>query len=962
MLKRLRIIATVFLFFSMGASTAFSQTVMDCVSTENTEDCESTSFQYEVSDVAAIVNTLRTKLEKEQIAFLEEFARGGGTDKSQAPINEEYVKRLRNDLRKIVLEQSLVSGDVDLALRKATIRFLTERIAAYEAAYGQNDGAFTTRYNVLTDADLTRLEEQIKTRLREILTETAAIAESDISIKTQGHIVEIRRELEALRFERTSRNSGAQDLVSIANTPTASNPNTAIAAIKQAESSQMAERALFVEIERRAAWNPDDAALNNVKHKLRSGPFRKYYIALIEKGTIWRSGWPPSRGPPPGAPSLDRGSPPNPIKPSGGGAAIAIEQVREGIAREIDAIIKRDPLGRAEAAARWNVASQWLNDLVGAKNSGWRSALAVLSETELRNYLGALQDWKYALVRGDSGINLPDWQRSLEDRFVDDRLAMLRSEISIRGPPSPGPGEGPKGHQAMLRAAEQSYGASTIVPYDEYAQTALENRRLVELQKLEAVASTVDKVAIKEAIDIQLPRALNARSKTISEAYTAASEAERVAFVYGRGREGVLTAIRYGDSKQLLRGLGDSLHQQMNEMTTNGVLDSRVVNTINADLPTRTTENVFIRESISLRDLSNLVKNGSRSLPQPQITIASKRLPLAEARDTLRFDRQFTVTGPNSAKAFRNNPILAPGGVIVDLMLPRSLSERLKGIQYNSDLKQFIVNIEGKWIPVGAEILPQIARAALGFVFDRRVAAIDIGGFDKEVRHWMVLKNIIPDTRTLSFEDKESLKKIESLLRIVRSNPAVADTEIAHSLIAADELIFTALRLEPVILAKHSVFRGIDTIELHELLRQDKAEIQATEASSGYKSVLSVDNVKVISNEDGLHVHPKFDYAVYVGDKKLERVSQWFNRKDDELRRASPELRLLERFSIAVALIRSAVHVGIEDGLNSLVYVYDPGQPSSSLICRSDIPVECQEPFIKQLTDLGLSENMETME
>ena len=956
------ILTGIFLVFSLETPAVFAQPQTDCELTNQDDDCGdvNASLLDEIGSVAEIVDALRVDLAEEQKTLLYELIRGESTDKPSVQQHKEYLEQLRSNLRNVVLEQSLVSGDVDFALRRATIRHLTERIAAYEAAYGLNDGSFTTRYNVLPDADLVRLEGQLKTRLRGILTVQAGISETDLSIRARGQIIEIRRELEALRFERTARTSGAPHLLSVAETPTAPDPKAALSAIQRVESTQSAERALFVEIERRTAWNPDDAALRVVQQKMRTGPHRKYFVGLIRNGTIWRSGWPPSRGPPPGAPAPFKVNDPYPMKPGGGGATSAIEEVRDNIAREISAISTGDPLGRAEAAARWNVASHWLNDLVGAKDSGWRAALAVLSEADLRNHLASLQDWKYALARGDGGASLPDWQRALEDRFVDERLAILRSEISIRGPPPPGPEEGPRGPRALQRAAERSYEASIQAPYEEYAKNTLENRRLVELQKLETMASEVDKATVKEALDIQLRRALNANSQAISGTHAAAVEAERVAFVHGRGRNGVLTAVRFGNAKRALSEAGDSLRQQANSMTTNGVLETHVANSIKAGLPPKPTVRVGVKGPISLSGQSDLVKNGARSLPQPHITFASTRVPLAEVKDQLRFDRKFTLTGPNSAKAFRKNPILAPGGVIIDLTLPEPFSERLMGIRYNNARQQLEVHIDGKWIHVDISISPQTARAALGFVFDKRVAAIDIGSFDKGIKNWMVLKDIIPDTRTLSVQEKESLKKLENVLRIVRSNPGVANTEIANSLMAADELIFTALRLEPILLAKHAVFRGIDTLELHQLLRQDEADVQ--EQSSGYKSVLTVDNSTVTLDETGLHVHPRFDYAVYVGETMLERVSRWFNARDDALRHTSPELRRLEEFSIAVAVIRSAVRNGVDDGLDSLAYVYEPGRPSPSLICRSEIPTECEAPFIKQLTNHDFNQNVGVLE
>jgi hypothetical protein len=243
---------------------------------------------------AATVNTLRSGLAQEQKALVEAITG------NKVPASDEYLNRLRIELRTAVMAATQTSGEVDLAVLRAAIRDRLARIDAYESAYGLQDGARTTRLNVLGTADLQTLDIRLKDTLRGLLAEAAKLPAGSVPTSLHGRIFESRAEIDAIAIERAARADGPPPkLVSIGQEPTAQNRSKALEQIRRleiAESEQSAERALLIEVEERLAWNPNDASLKLVRSQMRTP--RPRALAAV-RATAWRTGWPPSRGPPP---------------------------------------------------------------------------------------------------------------------------------------------------------------------------------------------------------------------------------------------------------------------------------------------------------------------------------------------------------------------------------------------------------------------------------------------------------------------------------------------------------------------------------------------------------------------------------------------------------------------------------------------------------------------------------------
>lgn len=871
-----------------------------------------------VGAVFGRVTLLREALAEGQRDLLRDLSSGGISAPRSVPADHPIISKLRAQLRaEVLVSNQLVSGQVDQALRNATVRFILAQINAYEAAYGRGDGAFTTRWNVLSSADLQTYEKRLETRLRALLTEAAALPDASLERSVQGSIQELRGELEALRSEKANRAIKPPKLVSLAEAPTARNVATALNNLEKASASRAAERALFVEVERRMVWSVDNradqVALNRVRKALMKGPYGDHYKALVRTGSVWRSGWPPRRGPPPGFSAP--GFPPNPppVGRSGGGAAV--RSVSEGVLLEVDAILNRDPIGRASAAAQWRGAVTWLSDVNALDSKGWNAALSALSEADLKTVHDRLLEWQTELSRSVATQAQPEWWIEAEKARVDERLKAIASEITIRGPPPPGPDKGPRGSTAMQRATDASFANSrSAVSFESYQSAQLDRLRLVELERQLATAPQAERAAIREAMARQEPLVRRAQARRLTLARTAIDGDLRQTFINARGTESVVQAAQLQAARQSLpKGVG-------------------------ADHP------LFVGDMTATLDRVGTL---SRTATAPHINISGARVPVSSAETTLRFDSRFTLQDLNSAQEFRLNPIRAPGGVIVDVRLPSSVESRLENVRYDASTRHLEVKLEGHWLAIEGEIGGDIVRAAYGFVLDQRVTAVDIGSYDRDVSDWLIKSGLL-DIFALRSSDREDLLRVPELFQVVRINPALANTEIGSELILADELIFQIVHLDRTLLSSQTVFRGIDTLGLHAELLADEAEFGPVDV--GYKSILMVDQVEVTEGGGILAIAPQLDFAVYKDGKRFRRVSAWLNDQSEALRERAPELGDLELFAAAVAVFRSAVARDLTDGLDGLALVHLPAMPTPSLLCRSALSLECDRPLFAMLT------------
>ncbi|WP_202303227.1 hypothetical protein [Mesorhizobium sp. 131-2-1] len=904
----------------------------------------------------ACADALRLKLRALQLDHLERLSwvptagarpsvRPPGSATQQS-LDDPFLDSLRSDLKSLMLNQRPLSGEVDLAIHAAAVRHLEEQAAAYEQVYGRHDGMPTTRYTVLSDVELQGAEAKMARALREHLMQSAALPESAIEQRARLRVDELRETLAEIGAERLRRAGGAWTLVKIGSRPEALDAGEARLVLERAKSPRRAEAILAFEVERRLVWAPDDPHLGLVRRGIREKP-AVVAVSLLQRAR--RGPGPDGGGAPP--PSPETPLPPEPKPPTGGGRAVGM--VEEGVRDEVDAMTRGNLVERAEAAARWQVGAEYLAAKTRIAEPGWQTALRALETADLLRHKATLETYKKALMQSTALPHIAQWRRVAELAIIEQRLAILTSEISIRGPPAPDLSSGPRGATAMRRAAEIAAGEPP--PRGSGLENALGRRTLVELRQAGDVAVPADQPAIAEAITLRARQVVAETGDTFEHTLTGLAETQRRSYVYGRGSAAVI------DETQLIVGRRDIEAAASALRSETKTLSATVPDEVFARLDRIAGTAAPAAPSQLASDAAVDMARAATLAPAETISLGtSAPIDLARAPEELRFEARFGPAAPNTAEGFRRAPTLAPGGVVIDATLPRILAERIEAVRYHAANSRFEAKVAGSWRSIDPAVDPLTARAALGFVLDGRVVAADIGAIaDNETFSFLIRAGAFPGLPpVLNRSETAELVDAQALLSIVRINPALADTAVAREILGTDELIFSVLHLDRTLQEQQLVFRGIDAVDLHRRLRDARA--QHAPLSDRFKSLLTIDQVDVEFGQT-IRIAPKFDYAVYgwladsggeetVGEPfLLPAVSQWFAAKDADLRRVSPELRRTADFAVAVAVLRTAVGRGLLASFDDFALIADPGLPSPAFLCRSAVAAACAKPFIQSL-------------
>jgi hypothetical protein len=191
-------------------------------------------------------------------------------------------------------------------------------------------------------------------------------------------------------------------------------------------------------------------------------------------------------------------------------------------------------------------------------------------------------------------------------------------------------------------------------------------------------------------------------------------------------------------------------------------------------------------------------------------------------------------------------------------------------------------------------------------------------------------------------------------LQAVNLHPALLDTGIGGALVAVDELIFTALRLEPLLKASDSVYRGIEVVSLRQALDTDLNHLRLSYSIPGFKSILTAMQPEAVVTPSTLRLSFQLRYEVFrLNDdapKPLEEVKKWFSAHDQALQAASPELKDLAAFAATVAIFRTASERRIPHDLDRLVTVTESTN-TPRFICRSSVMDDCKLANIRMLLE-----------
>ncbi|MCI5147209.1 MAG: hypothetical protein D3923_17205, partial [Candidatus Electrothrix sp. AR3] len=368
------------------------------------------------------------------------------------------------------------------------------------------------------------------------------------------------------------------------------------------EAEKRAERALKVEIEKRKAWNPNDPVLFKVGAELdRRKRGKKVALMHFKPG----KGWPFDRGPPPEG-STPR-SPQGPTSPNSDGSrgAALVEEIRGAAKDTVSGSVEGNRLITADGRARLTVAAKQFSQHLGISpaETPWEIALRVMDDKELKQTDRELKKWKKALIaaRERSPAYFHGKLEIVETESLLKRVGTEMRMRGIRGPPlSPSPvTPGPHGPKASLHALSAIENSPEEI---EIKALELEKRRLVELHRASDIAVAEEKPAIREALEIQKIRCIDAEAKAIKALWIRAGAIEDAALIYGRGSEGAEAARLALEAKRSLSAQANALQvisKQYQKLGVQGAKNLAELTVFSAEQPPTGKKNTFRPELIA---------------------------------------------------------------------------------------------------------------------------------------------------------------------------------------------------------------------------------------------------------------------------------------------------------------------------------------------------------------------------
>ena len=902
------------------------------------------------------VADLRKGLNQEQILLINTI----GPEASRE-LPQEYINRLRQELRNAVLQELSKQGssDLDIAVKKAALRYKQRVINAFEAAYGDSNGIRTTRLNVLSLQELEKSEEVLKKQLRVLLKNSNSSPEATISQSLLGRIADVKYELQALQDEKGMRNLKLiPNLVKLSNKISNQEAAELVKRIEK-QPDAFAEKDLLVEVEKRKAWNVSDASLLHVEKELRSER-GKSILAVVRSDPYL--GWPPSRGPPPGSPSPSGGGPkPSGLNPSGGANALLTE-IHLSVFDSVDWTKLSDPINRADVDARLSVNTKIIAKYLGLETyePAFKIGLRVIDSSELNSLETKLIDWKKSLTLALA--KSPDNLQVISDiANTDKKLEYLKNEMKIRGIRGPPfPTTGPHGTEDV-RFQLSMLESITDIHSDLYLkELEIERNRLVNL-KIELDNSTkATNPAVLTAYREQQKILLELESSVIQQHWKRTKNLEKMILIEGRGYVSLEAARYVREAKQLLLIQSSKVRRQASLLVGNEIISVVHSDKIKESLPSGNVSvnndslrvedfkevELYLRKAESLRT--------KRSIHFPKGNVQASNID--QIPKSLNFDKVFTREWINSAKGFKSDPYSAPGGVIIDVSLSGVLQNKIEDIRYDTVEQKFYINVDKNWKKVSPTIPPKIARVAAAFVKNERVVAVDIRPLLSADFFWLAKNNLIDidfDAIQIGSEyERQKLVNALTYLNYIRLNPAIANSAVSDSLIAADELIFRFLKLGGNLYASDSVIRGIKVQELFELRKKEVKNLPNDSMNnSSYKSLITIEQINHVLTKDEIIFTSEINYQVYLVPHLLGSVSAWFSDHNDEIVAKSGELQTLILFATSVAILKTADHKELDTIFEELTLVIDDALPTPRFTCRSKLKGICSSDFISTFTN-----------
>lgn len=890
----------------------------------------------------------------------------------------DYLDVLRSDLKRSILELVRNGGsEVEIAIKRSVVEFWLNVVNSYEIAFGIKLDFLTTRWNLFSMEELSKVEDSLKVERGKLTESMSKLPSNHVPSSTLGRLQDIRTEMIAIQLEKTFRQGEAKRPA----------PSISDLTIEQAEDKfpslrldhtsreKLAERLLLYEIEYRQVWNPEDYNLKAVAKDIREGPHKSALLSRFEF-RLHPDSW-PTRTSFHDYESSKNTHSDSPLPPPEGDS---IQELSKLAKSELDATRRGDARGRAEARAKAAIHGEFIQVLSGDNvQNAQQLALASMPDEELESLLKDYQDWEKSLIEAKSKTTAANWFGEIELQKTGKYVQAIITEKEARSPPPDIAGfHGPE----QIKKVLENFEAANVEAqtYKDQAELKLERERLLNLQLEYDLPRKTPDTTLEESIEIQKARVLKSEADLLNKTLLKIEKLISSNLQNGRSDYGHFSAKLTLGARDMLRGQAQALNfrianqarksQHAAEILVGTTLHPKLLAPppVGLSYDANRTSEILFRLNSAEGILANprappIIIDISKNVPEGPIRAQAAISRSFESNSSVTisamndFDRLYHRGEAETLDDLVKNIRHAPGGVIVDTKINQKDRQRLTSAKFDSKTGNLVIRVDGKWRVSSLHLTSQDARAALGFVMDGRVAAIDLRSPPSQESQKSLI--MMTDSNRFLVQTPTQYKELAAELNqltVVNLHPALVDTSIGIDLIGADEIIFQALQTGPIFQASDSRFHGINVEELRRTLTDELRANGLGLAAGNLKSILSVSNprLSLIGNEVQINFSLRFD-VFYIYDNQespvhLRRVSGWFKHHEKDLIAALPQLQKLLTFASTVTVFQPIIENAIPDELLSLLAeTEDTVIFTPRFLCRPSVAKDCRLPRLRGL-------------
>ena len=899
------------------------------------------------------VNSLREGLRQDQKGYVDAL---GGRHAIDAKASD-YLSYLRDELRAHVsaLVDASGGGEVELAARRAAVTVRLNKIHAYENTLGDRAMPRTTRWNVFSSEELTAIRNQAGANLGELVQSAVVIPDSEVPLKLRSRIRELRWQLDSLDQERSSRIQGGEPrLRTIDRQVSVETARSRFAIIDSVDGSGAkvhAEKVFHREVQMRCVTSLDDASLATLVEKGPWDPGTDVKSGQGKRGPPWMDE-PPK---PPKGPGPDGFPPPEPPKPPGGSspkggpgprgppASSLPAELNDALIEELHATRNRDPVGRAAARARVETCKTLLKARLGSDRI---PPLAALETSQLDQLREGYTGWKKNLVL-ESTTNGGS-ELMIETKEASRYLSELEAEYIRRANPPL-----PKGNAQVIRAMNlvgespeftALHASSEVVYRKEY----LRSLRL-ELDLPRTVPDPRVRVAYKDAV----VSSLRAEVEHVNALWDQTTELEYAVLRDGRGAEGARLGSSVAEAKRDLKAAAGELSRRIKgtfadrippeippvnqgllnskgvEIAVNGSADRAAVILVETRAAATRLAETGGTPALQLRDRVGQIEVSTFRKPPPAAEMPATRIPLEPSAYEKLFPkaenwtRDYKKLTEETIESLRR----APGGVIVDPTFVDPLRGQIDEIRIDLKSNSLEFRSGGEWREVAPRVDAETLRVAYAFVLDGRVAAVDLREPTAGEFKWLIATASSAKGPESDPQKEEALLGVLQSITSVHLHPCLLNTAVGCRLIAADQLVFDLLPMADLRREADEFKSGLALVSLREAYSADHADAVRDPRYSQalfFKSILSARQVSGCPSDGTFRLRSDSEFRVFHVPIRYQRSGEWFDREQDRLKAARPELAALEQFAICVAICREVGTSRVANNFDVLASVECP--------------------------------------